>query len=1081
MTKEAAAAPAARTLFTGDFHPVLEDAFLGHVTGAIGSDPLGPVSVVVPTNFLGSRLSKLLAGRAGGHLNVRFLTLRDLALAAATAPLPEARSLLPPRGDAVVVRRLLEDGTARGGHFAKVADRPGLAKVILGAVRDLKEASYTPKSYLSAARSAGLTGGSKRGKHAEVARIWSAYEDFLSESRFADESDVMRFAAEALGSGGARDLDDLIVYGFYDLNALQKRLLEARIGDGGATVFFPCVDVPACSYARPTLEWFLSIGFERRDHEPEPRAIQRPPETIVLSAPGEAREAREAVRAVRRVVEAQDTALQDVAVIVRAPEVYADVLASELDRLCDPGLQDRRLASERRTFLETPSRLSRTRSGISLLKLAQAVRSDFARADLIEFLCVSDLDPAAYGGGTAYPPVSDWNAISALAGVTAGAAAWLAKTGEFAGRLARGDANDSFAQAHARLKEPSTCLYALLKRLLEPLSGLSGTSTIEAYLDTVASVFLDVTRPGRERDEVLAAADKMRGVSSLAGRVPFGYFVELLHEYVDAPSPPGSRFGTGGPSVLSVMSARGLSYSVAVVPGLVEKQFPLHRRQDPILLDFERERLNAQRGSDPRSELPLRGPGIDEERLLFRLAVGSARDVLILTYPRLDPATARPRVPSVFVLDALNEITGVRHDYAKLEESRAVTRVPLSRRFPNDRRHALTREEFDGCSVLEAIATGNVAEIAYLVGEGEPLRPRLRMELTRWSKPYFTEFDGVLSSDEALEASSGLSGFTPTGHEPSRAVSATALEEYARCPFRFYVRRVLGIEPWEEPVDALEFAPIDRGSLYHEILERFLRDMRSSDRLPLDESALDDLLKLADRTANSDRWSLAGYPGARAMELRGLRLNLSVWLRDEITDVSGLLPAHFEVRFGGSGNGGDDGEISTEERVLFDAGEGVAIEFGGRIDRIDISRDGRKAKVIDYKTGSGKGVKKPLDRGRHLQLPVYLLAADSLLRPTHPGVRTEEAEYRFVTGGRRGNPVAFSASLLDERMDDLRTTIRHLIHGISSGMFFPYPEKTLCGYCDYARACGSAAQALAVMKSGDPRARFFICDLVEMK
>ena len=56
MTKKTAAAPAARTIFTGDFHPALEDAFLEHVTGSIGSDPLGPVSVVVPTNFLGSRL-----------------------------------------------------------------------------------------------------------------------------------------------------------------------------------------------------------------------------------------------------------------------------------------------------------------------------------------------------------------------------------------------------------------------------------------------------------------------------------------------------------------------------------------------------------------------------------------------------------------------------------------------------------------------------------------------------------------------------------------------------------------------------------------------------------------------------------------------------------------------------------------------------------------------------------------------------------------------------------------------------------------------------------------------------------------
>ena len=198
MTTDAAAAPAARTLFSGDFHPVLEDAFLEHLTGPIGSDPLGPVSVVVPTNFLGSRLSRLLARRTDGHINVRFLTMKDLALASAPSPLPDGHGPLPPRGDAVIVRRLLEDGRARGGYFAAVAERPGLAAVMLRAIRDLKEASYTPDSYLSAAGSSGLVDRPGRGKHAEVAQVWSAYEGVLAEERLADESDVMRLAADTL-------------------------------------------------------------------------------------------------------------------------------------------------------------------------------------------------------------------------------------------------------------------------------------------------------------------------------------------------------------------------------------------------------------------------------------------------------------------------------------------------------------------------------------------------------------------------------------------------------------------------------------------------------------------------------------------------------------------------------------------------------------------------------------------------------------------------------------------------------------------------------------------------------------------
>lgn len=1097
-----AARRAARVLFSGDFHPYLEEAFIEHVTGAIGEHPLDPVTVVVPTNFLAIRLRRRLAERAGGHINVRFQNLRDLARTHAPSPLPGDRALLPKRGDAVIIRRVIEGGAVRGGYFAAIADRPGLSTVMLAAIRDLKEASYDPESFGEASAAAGLVRDGKRGKFAEIASVWSRYESFLAGERLADDSDVMRAAAEKLedegdASGsrvdagtpdrtescGAGDRGHLIVYGFYDLNALQKRLVLALLGRGGAAVFFPYADVPACAFAEPTLDWFLSLGFERRNLDPDPSDLPLPPETIVISAPGEAREMREAVRTLRRLVDERDLALQDTAFVVRTPEAYSDLLGAELDGLCDPDLRDRRLAASRRSFLESSTRLSRTRTGLSLLKLAQAVRTDFARMDLIEFLCVADLDPASCGGVSGDPPVGEWSAISSHAGVTSGADEWIARTRALAERLETRRDSDSFSETHARLASPARALSELLACMLPRLARLAGPATLDSHLDTLLGAFRNVTRPGPERDEVLAAAESMRAVSSLAGTVSFGYFVELLNKCVDVPSPRGSRFGIGGPSALSSMSARGLSYPVVVVPGLVEKQFPLHRRQDPVLLDSERERLNEHAGRDPLRELPIRGRGASEERLLFRIAVGAARETLVLTYPRLDPATARPRVPSIFVLDTLAAITGRRQSYESLETSDRVVRVPLSRRFPRVRRDSLTREEFDGCSVLEAVKTGEARELAYLLGPGDPLRSRLEMETTRWSNPFFTKYDGALASGDALSAARALSGFGPSGPEPGQGVSATALEEYALCPFRFFVHRVLGIDPIEEPQESLEFSPLDRGSLYHEVLERFLRKMRQDGRLPLDGSALPDLLGTIDEATRSGRWSLAGYPGALALERGQLRINLAVWLDRESRDSGDFVPSNFEIRFGGAARPGDDREMSTDERVPFDAGEDVRLEFAGRIDRVDVTTDRARARVIDYKTGNHRNVRAPLDGGRHLQLPVYLLAARSLLKRAGDATEVDSAEYHFLTARRTVDPVTFSSADLDARLDDMSAALRLIVRGISSGMFFPWPEdgNGKCGNCDYAPACGKAALALASIKQGDPNAAFFAAELTKIE
>src|SRR5207249_898364 len=149
-----------------------------------------------------------------------------------------------------------------------------------------------------------------------------------------------------------------------------------------------------------------------------------------------------------------------------------------------------------------------------------------------------------------------------------------------------------------------------------------------------------------------------------------------------------------------------------VVLGLVEKTFPRIIREDPLLLDEERQRISPA--------LPLKRNGYEEEQLLFDLACGAARDRLVLSFPRLDPASGRPRVAS-FLL---------RQFDVKPE------RVRLAQLDHGD--DALDARECD----LALLAGTRRVPVGLLAEMSPHLAQGLTAERTRWGEMKLTAYDG---------------------------------------------------------------------------------------------------------------------------------------------------------------------------------------------------------------------------------------------------------------------------------------------------------------------------------------------------
>ncbi len=289
----------------------------------------------------------------------------------------------------------------------------------------------------------------------------------------------------------------------------------------------------------------------------------------------------------------------------------------------------------------------------------------------------------------------------------------------------------------------------------------------------------------------------------------------------------------------------------------------------------------------------------------------------------------------------------------------------------------------------------------------------------------FTRFDGNLAH---LREELATRARRPP---PGVVLSPTRLEAWVACPHAFFMHYLLHIDPTEQPEDIIELRPMDRGSLVHAVLDRFVEEGGTlADRDRLHAIADEECAHVAER-------GLSGRELLWVREQRRIHDTLDAWLEadDEYRAEHGLKTLATEHHFG------------PIEVALSD---GRALRFRGAIDRVDAASDGRLF-VFDYKTGrpyQAFDENDPLVGGTRLQLPVYALAARALIGDDDGPVDTY---YWFVGRGEDrwiGYEVdASTTELFDE-------TLRVIVDGIEAGAFParpapPGPRFFIdCEYCD---------------------------------
>ena len=215
---------------------------------------------------------------------------------------------------------------------------------------------------------------------------------------------------------------------------------------------------------------------------------------------------------------------------------------------------------------------------------------------------------------------------------------------------------------------------------------------------------------------------------------------------------------------------------------------------------------------------------------------------------------------------------------------------------------------------------------------------------------------------------------------PVLRTSVSRLEEFAQCPFRFFVRS--GLRAGERKIFELDAR--ERGSFQHDVLKMFHERLaaqghRWRDLTP--SQARERIRAVAVELTENFRGGLLRDTAQTQFEARAMTESLQDFIEVVVSWLRGqneFDPVAAELDFGSDGAPAPAWEL--------DLGDGHRLALHGRIDRVDLWRepggDAALALVMDYKSGGKKLDALLVEHGVQLQLLAYL----SVLRHwAHPG------------------------------------------------------------------------------------------------
>ena len=282
--------------------------------------------------------------------------------------------------------------------------------------------------------------------------------------------------------------------------------------------------------------------------------------------------------------------------------------------------------------------------------------------------------------------------------------------------------------------------------------------------------------------------------------------------------------------------------------------------------------------------------------------------------------------------------------------------------------------------------------------------------------------------------------------------SPSTLEDYVRCPFRFYAKYILHIIP--RTFLAYKNKNFGLGNAIHLIMQKYYSNVKPN--YGFMENVFEAVAK---ETFNEiDREFSLGVPEFIKFTEQTIKEQASSWI---INDKEALAYTDVLTEF----------EIPKDFYLnLRVNGKTRRYYFDGRVDRVDLNSS--SFRIIDYKSGkiASAGNKLKKDPKKALQAPIYSLAIKHL----YPNLEGKFI-YAFLGDSESMSPECFS---YDEKKADiwenyfcdnfnkidslfrdndkcrfLLKDLSEIVENIENGNFEPTPADLNCDYCEYYPVC----------------------------
>jgi hypothetical protein len=991
------------------------EALSAVVQAAHATDALAPVTVIVASNLAGLTARRMLGSGTvgpGGIANVAFVTPFRLAELLAADRLLDRRPLTNPVLGAAVRRVLADDP----GPFAAVADHYATEAALAALYAELSNVEAATLDRL--AREGGATGG-------RVVRFQRAVRRHLEA--FHDEADLARAAAERPDLATALEpYGQLIWHLPTPTTAPMARFVGALAAAAPLTVIVGVTGDDAAD--EPVWSTLAAAGASGTTDVPVPAPATA---ARIVSVTDADEEVRAVVRRVVALAE-EGVPLERIGVFHPAPDPYVRILEQQLAAANLPAN-----GPSRRRLIDTVA--GRT------LTAALALPSERWRRDRV--LALVNVGPLRHDDSFVRPSV--WERVSREAGVVQGLDDWSRKLATHRAGL-----------EHQRQRLDPADSPGWVERLERDLAD---ADALAGFVDDVAGAVVAVERaegwpakaeaatallhlllgaghqhaswPEPEQEAFERVEDVLVRLAALGELEPdpsHEVFDRALGAELDVSRGRAGRFGLGvvyGP----LSSAIGHDLDAVFIVGCAEAICPAPRRDDALLPD-------AVRRLAP-GELDLRSARLIDQHRDFLAALAAAPpERRTLTFPRGDLRGNRHLLPSRWLLDSASALAGhtvFATDFATQPAS-VVEVVPS---FAAGLDHAGVHADVDerDLAVLRTHEAAGGAAIDHPLGA---LGGRgLEVQCARRSSD-FTEWDGNLIGQS----------LPSTADQP---LSASRLETWAKCGYRYFLHHLLGLAERDDPERVVDLGPLDRGSSVHAALEQFIGEAIDAGPPAPDEPWTDEQHERLREIAASVFVELEarGRTG-RPIHWQITRANLLALLDDflhvddEFRADARVRPERVELPFG----------LDGVEPVTIDLPDGRRLAFRGRADRVDRADDGTLV-VSDYKTGKGGayvGIDEgdPVLDGTTLQLGLYAEAAIQ-----HLHAPAAQAYYWMVEPS-----VAFARSgypWTPDRRERFVDVLATIVDGIEGGVFPVDPGEwnswrgthEACTYCEFDTVC----------------------------